>query len=68
MWVLLVNLGVMVLGTALGCLLRKYISPQLQENSMVYFAIVTAVLGIRLVERTAYFSAVVVAFFLGGVI
>lgn len=68
MWILLINLSVIVLGTAVGCLLKKFISQELQDNSMVYFAIVTAVLGIRLIDRTNNFSAVVTAFLLGGVI
>ncbi|MCI8335950.1 MAG: DUF554 domain-containing protein [Peptococcaceae bacterium] len=68
MWILLVNLSAIVLGTIIGCLLRKYISRDLQDNSMVYFAIVTAVLSIRLIDRIDNFSAVVTAFLLGGVV
>ena len=68
MWILLVNLSAIIVGTVLGCLLRKYINRDLQDNSMVYFAIVTAVLSIRVMERINNFSAVVTAFLLGGVV
>ncbi len=68
MWILLVNLSAIIVGTILGCLLRKYINRDLQDNSMVYFAIVTAVLSIRVMERINNFSAVVTAFLLGGVV
>ena len=68
MHILLVNMSALILGTVIGCLLKKYVPEKLQENSMIYFAIVTLVLGIRLIERTTSFSAVVIAFLIGGTI
>lgn len=68
MHILVINVAALAAGTALGCLLRKYVPKVLQENSMLYFAIITAVLGIRLINRTASLSAVVIAFLLGGVV
>ena len=68
MYILLINVTALVVGTAIGCLLKKYVSDKLQENSMIYFSIITLVLGIRLISRTVNFSAVVVAFLLGGTI
>ena len=51
MHILLVNMSALILGTVIGCLLKKYVPEKLQENSMIYFSIVTLVLGIRLIER-----------------
>lgn len=68
MYIFLVNVAALVAGTALGCLLKKHISEKLQENSMIYLAIVTLALGIRLLGRAVSFSAVVIAFLLGGCI
>lgn len=68
MHILLVNMSALILGTVIGCLLKKYVPEKLQENSMIYFSIVTLVLGIRLIERTTSFSAVVIAFLIGGTI
>ena len=68
MYILLVNMAALAAGTALGCLLKKFIPEKLQENSMMYFSIITLVLGIRLLNRTVNFSAVVIAILAGGVI
>ena len=51
MHILLVNMSALILGTVIGCLLKKYVPEKLQENSMIYFSIVTLVLGIRLSRR-----------------
>ena len=68
MYMLLVNVAALAVGTAVGCLLKAYIPKKLQENSMMYFSIITLVLGIRLLNRTVNFSAVVIAILAGGVI
>ncbi len=68
MYILLVNVAALAVGTAVGCLLKKYIPKKLQENSMMYFSIITLVLGIRLLNRTVNFAAVVIAILAGGVI
>ena len=39
MYILLVNVAALAVGTAIGCLLKKYIPEKLQENSMMYFSI-----------------------------
>lgn len=57
MHILLVNMSALILGTVIGCLLKKYVPEKLQENSMIYFSIVTLVLGIRLIERTTHSSS-----------
>ncbi len=66
MHILFVNMAALIIGTIIGCLLKKYVPEKLQQNSMLYFSVVTLVLGIRLIERTTSFSAVVIAFLLGG--
>ena len=68
MHILIINVADMLAGTAIGCLLKKYVPKTLQENSMIYFAVITAVLGIRLINRTTSLSAVVIAFLLGGIV
>lgn len=68
MHILFVNMAALIIGTIIGCLLKKYVPEKLQQNSMLYFSVVTLVLGIRLIERTTSFSAVVIAFLLGGTI
>lgn len=55
MHILLVNMGALIVGTVIGCLLKKFVPEKLQQNSMIYFSIVTLVLGIRLIERTSSF-------------
>lgn len=68
MLILLVNVAALIVGTAAGCLLKKYVPEKLQSNSMLYFSVVTLVLGIRLLNRTVNFSAVVIAFLIGGTV
>lgn len=68
MQILLVNMAALIVGTVIGCLLKKYVPEKLQKDSMLYFSVVTLVLGIRLIERTTSFSAVVIAFLAGGTI
>jgi uncharacterized membrane protein YqgA involved in biofilm formation len=41
------NILAVLLGTAAGCLLRRHISDRLRENTMTYFAAISAVLGGR---------------------
>lgn len=64
----MVNVAALMLGTAAGCILKKRIPAKLQENSMIYLAVMTLVLGIRLVIRVVNFSAVVIAFLIGGIV
>ena len=66
MQILFVNMAALIVGTTIGCCLKKYVPEKLQENSMLYFSVITLVLGIRLIERTTSFSAVVIAFLIGG--
>lgn len=68
MYILFVNMAALIVGTMIGCLLKKYVPEKLQKDSMIYFSIITLVLGIRLIERTVNFSAVVIAFLVGGTI
>lgn len=62
------NVMAVLLGTMIGCLLRRHISPRLQENSMVYFAVISAALGFQMLGRVSDFAAVVLAFLLGGIV
>lgn len=66
MQMLIINVIALVTGTAIGCLIRKRIPGKLQENAMIYLAVMTLALGIRLVMRAANFSPVVIAFLIGG--
>lgn len=68
MYILFVNMAALIVGTMIGCLLKKYVPEKLQKDSMIYFSIITLVLGIRLIERTVNFSAVVIAFLVGGTV
>lgn len=68
MYILLVNMAALIVGTTIGCILKKYVPEKLQKDSMIYFSVITLVLGIRLIERTNSFSAVVIAFLVGGTI
>lgn len=42
------NILAVLLGTAAGCLLRRHISDRLRENTMTYFAAISAALGLIL--------------------
>lgn len=68
MYIFIINVSALVVGTAVGCLFKKFVPEKLQSNSMIYLAIVTLVLGLRLIGRVVNFSAVVIAFLLGGTI
>ncbi len=68
MHVILINLAALVSGTLLGCGLKSLIPVRLRQDSMVYFAVITVALGVRLLEQTVNFSAVVIAFLLGGTV
>ena len=65
--VLSCNVTAILLGTAIGCLFRKRISDTLRENSMLYFAIIAAALGIQMLSRVSQMTAVVFAFLMGGI-
>lgn len=67
-FILSINILAILIGTLMGCILRKYISELLQENSMVYFAAISAAIGIQMLNRVNNFSAVVLAFLCSGVI
>ena len=62
------NVLAVLLGTAVGCLLRKHISSKLQENSMIYFAAISAALGVQMLGRVHQMTAAVLAFLLGGLL
>ena len=62
------NILAVPLGTAVGCILRKHISPKLQENSMTYFAIISAALGFQMLGRVSQMTVVVLAFLMSGVV
>ncbi|MCF2661536.1 DUF554 domain-containing protein [Pseudoflavonifractor phocaeensis] len=62
------NILAVLSGTAGGCLLRRYISPVLRDNSMTYFSVISAALGIQMLSRVSHFAAVVLAFLLGGIV
>lgn len=62
------NILAVLIGTAGGCLLRRYISSTLQDNSMTYFSVISAALGVQMLSRVSQFAAVVLAFLLGGIV
>ena len=66
MHVLLINLAALVAGTLLGCGLKRFTPERLRQNSMMYFAVITIALGVRMLNQTVSFSAVVIAFLAGG--
>lgn len=61
-----VNVLAVVLGTAIGCVLRHHISNVLKENIMLYFSIVSASIGILLLNKAVNLSAATLAFLVGG--
>lgn len=62
------NILAVLLGTAAGCLLRRHISDRLRENTMTYFAAISAALGVQMLGRVDQMTAVVFAFLLGGTV
>lgn len=68
-WIILgLNIGAVLLGTLLGCLLKRHVSAAIQENFMDFFAAITVALGVRMLGQCSNFTAVVFAFLLGGVV
>jgi len=61
------SLGV-ILGTAAGCVLKKYISTQLKESMNLALAAVTLGIGVQLVGKASHMSASVLALLIGGLI
>lgn len=55
-------------GTAVGCLLKKYISEELKESMNLALAAVSAGVGVQLVGKAAHMSAAVLALLIGGML
>lgn len=62
------NVLAVLLGTAVGCLLRRHISAGMQEHTMLYFAAISVALGVQMLSRVSQMTAVVFAFLLGGIV
>ena len=68
-WMILgLNIGAIIIGSFLGCLIKQYMSAALQENFMLFFSAITVALGVRMLGQGSHFTAVVIAFLLGGVV
>ena len=68
-WIILgCNIGAVVVGTMLGCIFKKRVSREMQEKFMDFFAVISLGLGVRMLDKTANFTAVVFAFLLGGIV
>lgn len=58
-------IGVLV-GTSIGCLFKKSISPKLNESMNLALAVVSAGIGIQLLGRAVHMPAAVLALLIGG--
>ena len=68
-WIILgLNIGAILVGSFLGCIIKRYVSTGMQENFMYFFSAITVALGVRMLGQGSNFTAVVIAFLLGGVI
>ena len=57
-----------VIGTVLGCKIKKYLSAELSTSIDLALAVVSVAIGISLLLKAVHMSAAVIAFLLGGVL
>lgn len=66
--VILLDVAGVIAGTAVGCVLKKYISASLKESMNLALAAVLVAIGVQLVGKAAHMSAAVLALLAGGLI
>lgn len=66
--IILVDMAGIAAGTAIGCLLRKRVSPALRESMDLALAVISAAIGIQLVGRAVHMAAAVLALLSGGML
>lgn len=66
--VILLDVAGVIVGTAAGCVLKKYISASLKESMNLALAAVLVAIGVQLVGKAAHMSAAVLALLAGGLI
>lgn len=66
--VILLDVAGVIVGTAAGCVLKKYISASLKESMNLALTAVLVAIGVQLVGKAAHMSAAVLALLAGGLI
>ena len=57
-----------IIGTVLGCKIKKYLSPRLSDSIDLALAVVSIAIGVGLLNKAAHMPAAVIAFLIGGVL
>lgn len=57
-----------ILGTLVGCLMKRYLSDRLRESMNLALAAVSVAIGVQLTGKAAHMPAAVIALLLGGVL
>lgn len=66
--VILLDVAGVVLGTAAGCVLKRYISDSLNESMNLALTVISAAVGIQLLGKSVHMSAAVLALLTGGLL
>lgn len=67
-FIIILNVVGIILGTLLGCILKKHISKELNNSMILGLAVISAAIGVILIQKAVNMSAAVIAFLLGGTI
>ena len=66
--VIIADAAGVILGTAAGCLLKRYISVKLNESMNLALAVISAAIGVQLLYKAVHMPAAVLALIIGGLV
>lgn len=64
--VIVLDVAGVIAGTAIGCLLKQFISAKLNENMNLALAVISAAIGVQLLGKAVHMAAAVLALLIGG--
>ena len=66
--VILLDAAGVILGTAVGCVMKKHISGSLNESMNLALSVISAAIGVQLIGKAVHMSTAVLALLIGGTI
>lgn len=64
--VIILDVAGVIAGTAIGCLLKRFISTKLNDNMNLALAVISAAIGVQLLGKAVHMAAAVLALLSGG--